>query len=134
MCTWQQCKIPAPAGQMCIGHKKLFGKTTAVATDKDKAVATIKPFSKKREKLQREYRKQVKEALEENNKCEVKSPACIGIANGFQHIQKRSVKNLMDKKNQLRCCAACQTWIEEHPLEAIEMNVSKSKFANHIIS
>lgn len=90
---------------------------------------SIAPFSKKREKLQRQYRKQVKDALEEDNRCEVKSPVCIGIANGFQHIVKRSAKNLMEKKNLKRCCSACQTWIEEHPLEAIEMGVSKSKFS-----
>lgn len=88
----------------------------------------IKPFSKKREKLQREYRKQVQEALEENKECEVKSPDCIQESNGMQHIQKRTVKNLLDKTNQLRCCAGCQTWIEENPKEAIEMKVSASKY------
>ncbi|HRQ17738.1 MAG TPA: hypothetical protein PL085_11725 [Agriterribacter sp.] len=95
---------------------------------KKQTTKKIAPLSKKRQKLQRVYRKQVAEALKKDNRCKVKSPVCIGVANGFQHIEKRSAKNLTDKKNQIPCCAACQTWIEENPKKAIEMGVSKSKF------
>lgn len=117
----------------CYSHGRLMAKT-APKKKEEAVVKPIKHFSEKREKLQREYRKQVSEALAENNECEVKSPVCIREANGFQHIQKRTVKNLMIKKNQKRCCAACQTWIEENPELAIQMGVSVSKFDKDFLS
>jgi hypothetical protein len=60
--------------------------------------------------------------------CEIKAVGCTGIAQGLQHKIKRSSKNLLDRKNLLRSCNNCNTWIENNPLEAIAMGVSASKF------
>ena len=104
LCTVQGCYS---FGRYCRLHSKK-SVTPAVAEP-------IKTLSKKREKLQRQYRKQVKEALAEDNRCEVRSPDCTGTASGFNHRQKRSEKNLINKKNLEICCSACQIYIEQHP-------------------
>ena len=66
--------------------------------------------------------------LAQHSHCEVKIPqVCTKKAQGLQHKVKRSEKNLMDPDNLLRCCNACNAWIEQHPLEAIALGVSKSK-------
>lgn len=82
----------------------------------------------KRMAQQRLYRKIVKEMIEEDPRCEIKAPGCTGKAEGLQHKVKRTSKNLLDRKNLLRSCNSCNTWIENNPLEAIAMGVSVSKF------
>jgi hypothetical protein len=103
-------------------------KLGLAAPKEEKKQVRISIMSVKRMAQQRLYRKIVKEMLEEDPRCEIKAPGCSGIAEGLQHKVKRSVKNLLNRKNLLRSCNACQTWIENHPLEAIAMGVSASKF------
>lgn len=94
----------------------------------EKPVKKISIMSVKRMAQQRLYRKIVKEMLAEDPRCEIRAIGCTGIAEGLQHKVKRSSKNLLDKKNLLRSCNSCNTWIENNPLEAIAMGVSESKF------
>jgi ATP-dependent Zn protease len=103
------------------------------APKEEKKPKQIAPLNKRRAKMQPKYRSLVKEMLAENDRCEVKSPVCKGRATGLQHKVKRSEKNLMDKKNLLRSCNACNGWIEANPLEAIAMGVSKSKHINQCL-
>jgi CO dehydrogenase/acetyl-CoA synthase alpha subunit len=93
-------------------------------------VKVLKPIAKKTKKravLDRKYSKLLKKEAEENNDCEIKSPVCIGIFQGFQHKVKRSAKNLLDRENLLRSCNPCNGWCESNPLKAIAMGVSISK-------
>lgn len=99
-----------------------------LAVKEEKKKKPISIMSAKRMAQQRLYRKIVKEMLAENNRCEIKAPGCTGIAQGLQHKIKRSSKNLLNRKNLLRSCNSCNTWIENNPLEAIAMGVSASKF------
>ncbi len=92
------------------------------------AKAKIKKETKKRAKLNRQYRKEVKKAAEESNLCEVNSPECTGIMEGMNHIQKRSAKNLLVKKNLTRSCNACNGYIERHPKWAKDNGHFISKF------
>ena len=94
----------------------------------EKKPVRISIMSVKRMAQQRLYRKIVKEMIEEDPRCEIKAPGCTGIAEGLQHKVKRSTKNLLNRKNLLRSCSSCNTWIENNPLEAIAMGVSDSKF------
>lgn len=103
-------------------------KKLGLLPEKEKKVYMIKHFSKKREKKQREYRKVVGELLNNNGKCQVKSPVCTGKAQGAHHIVKRSSKNLTDLKNLIPCCNACNLWIEEHSEEAKKKGFVISKF------
>jgi hypothetical protein len=99
-----------------------------LAVKEEKKKKPISVMSVKRMAQQRLYRKIVKEMLTENNRCEIKAVGCTGIAQGLQHKVKRSSKNLLNRKNLLRSCNSCNTWIENNPLEAIAMGVSASKF------
>lgn len=109
-------------------ERECFGTATPEA---EKPKVKISVMNAKRMAQQRLYRKIVKEMLAENNKCEIKAPGCTGIAQGLQHKVKRSSKNLLDRKNLLRSCNNCNTWIENNPLEAIAMGVSASKFKDN---
>jgi hypothetical protein len=109
-------------------NEKCFG---IAKPEEKKVLPKISVMSAKRQAQQRLYRKIVKEMLEENNICEIKAIGCTGIAEGLQHKVKRSSKNLLDRKNLLRSCNHCNTWIESNPLEAIAMGVSASKFKDY---
>ncbi len=87
----------------------------------------IKNYGKKRAAQQREYRKVVKEMLEENNLCEIKEDGCTVIATGLHHQKKRSPKTMLDKQYLKRSCDNCNYWCEEHPKEAIEKGHSVSR-------
>jgi hypothetical protein len=121
-CLFPLC-TRATADDYCIGHKMY---SDAPKVEKNKV--PIARLSEKRKALQKEYVAIVKQMLGEDRTCHVKAPGCHKIANGMQHIEKRSAKNLCDLKNLIRCCGNCQTWIENNPQQAIELKVSKSKF------
>jgi len=97
---------------LCYDHWRLEdkGKSKVEA----KKPAPIKKVSDKRKPLQKEYKKLVKEMLGANNKCEVRSPVCTGIAQGLNHREKRSERNLTERDNVERCCHNCNSYIESH--------------------
>lgn len=108
--------------------QELQNRSLGFSAPKEKKPVKISVMNAKRMAQQRLYRKIVKEMLSENPRCEIKAPGCTGIAEGLQHKIKRSPKNLLDRKNLLRSCNSCNTWIENNPLQAIAMGVSVSKF------
>ena len=89
----------------------------------------IPKVSKKRAVVNRLYRKIVKEMALKDNECELKSPECTGLMQGADHTQKRSPKNLTDKKNLKRACNACNLYKETHPEWAEKNGHSKSRFS-----
>jgi hypothetical protein len=122
-CTFPLCKQNEYKNGLCINHHRVYGTAPAPTPE-------VKPIPKKtasREELDKEYRKLVKVMLKENDQCEVKLPGCTGKAQGLHHIVKRNKKNMCDRNNLLRACNSCNSYIENHPLEALEMGVSKSK-------
>ena len=80
-----------------------------------KEVKAIAKMSAKRKEVNKEYKKIVKSKLKENPDCVVKSPECTGKAQGLNHKQKRSPKNLTELANLENCCNACNAYIETHP-------------------
>lgn len=93
-----------------------------------KPVKPIAPRSKKLDKVMRkEYVPQVKEMVEANTDCKVKSPVCTGMAQGFHHLQGRG-KNLMIKK--IPCCNPCNLFIERNDAWARANGWKESKHKN----
>jgi len=84
--------------------------------------------SKKRAKLNREYRKHVGKVLQEDNLCKIGAPGCTKIAQGLHHIVKRTAKNLMDNKITIPACNSCNLWVEENSKKAKEKGLTQSKF------
>lgn len=84
--------------------------------------------SKKRIREQLKYLKIVAEKMSESNLCEIRSPVCTGVAEGLDHIQKRSPANWLKKDNLQRACNACNQYKETHPVWAKENGHSISKF------
>lgn len=125
-CTFPLCKQNEYKNGLCINHHRVYG-----TAEVKKASAPIADKSAKRKELDKEYKKLVKQMLKENNQCEVKAPGCTKKAEGLHHVQKRNAKNMLDRKNLKRCCNHCNTWIEQNPLQALEMGVSKSKHIPH---
>ena len=63
-----------------------------------------------------------------DDSCQIKSPVCTGKAQGANHKQKRSPKNMLDKKNLERSCNACNRYVETHVEWAKENGHSVSRF------
>lgn len=125
MCKFPTCTRKEEKDGYCFLHKIYSGSEPS----KKKGIANM---SKKRSDLQKEYRKLVDRMLKENNKCEVKSPICTGKAQGLNHKQKRTEKNLCDESNVERCCNACNLFIEENPDWAQENGHQISRFKNRV--
>jgi len=94
-----------------------------------KKMNVIAKVSDKRKIVNREYKKIVKGKLKENPLCEIKSPECTGKAQGLNHKQKRSPKNLTKLSNLENACNACNGYVERHPKWAKENGHSKSRFS-----
>lgn len=82
---------------------------------------------KKRDAEKKLDQKQNKELRAKVGKCEIGSPVCIGLPEGTQHKKGRVGKNLTDLKEKIVSCNPCNTWCEEHPLEAKALGVAKSR-------
>jgi hypothetical protein len=89
----------------------------------------IAPRSKKLAKvMKKEYVPQVKEMVEKNTPCKVKSPVCTGKATGFHHLVGRLGKELTGKR-KVPCCHRCNSWIEANDLLSRQMGWKDSKFS-----
>lgn len=92
-CKWYGCQLVAEANGYCFKHKIYSGVKVEIPKP-----APIKKVSKKQSVINRELGKQLKEWISENKKCEVRSPVCNGKVESTHHLQKRSPKNVLDKK------------------------------------
>jgi hypothetical protein len=95
----------------------------------EKKKTYIKPLSDKRARIQRqEYIPLVKMKLSANAKCAVQSPACTKVAQGLHHVAgKENAKKLVDSKNVVPCCNACNTYIESNTSWAKQNGWKESK-------
>lgn len=109
------------------GHKTCEGEFCR-RPQKGKTIYIIPRQSAKRIKEQRAYVRIVKRKVEADPFCEVRENGCQIYATGQQHVQKRSPANLLKEENMINCCNSCQSWIEEHHLESIELGFTISKF------
>lgn len=91
----------------------------------------IKPKSDKKDVLDVLYSKMRKEFLNEpqNSTCRAKLPGCMGQfkENLTVHHTKGRGLYYLDKKTWIPLCLSCHEWVETHPQEAREMNLSQSK-------
>ena len=91
----------------------------------------IKPKSDKKDVLDVLYSKMRKEFLSEpkNSTCRAKLPGCMGQfkENLTVHHTKGRGLYYLDKTTWIPLCLSCHEWVETHPQEAREMNLSQSK-------
>jgi hypothetical protein len=91
----------------------------------------IKPKSDKKDVLDVLYSKMRKEFLNEpeNSTCRAKLPGCMGQfkENLTVHHTKGRGLYYLDKTTWIPLCLSCHEWVETHPQEAREMNLSQSK-------
>lgn len=92
------------------------------------------PIAKRSEKLgkvmKKEYVPQVKEMVAKGTRCAIKSPACIGEAQGFHHPEGRETKKKLLKK-KVPSCNPCNLFIEVNDAWARQNGHKKSKHANY---
>lgn len=91
-----------------------------------KVLAPLPKVSAKRKQENKQYKKIIKAQFKEDNRCKVNSPDCTGEMEGMNHAQKRSPKNLLDRKNLTPCCNACNRYIEN--------NIDWAKAHGHFVS
>lgn len=125
ICEFPLCTRHPQSNGYCISHR--IYSNTPVEKKQPKPIAQK---SEKRKVEDKEYKKMVKEMLDEDDRCEMKTPVCTGKAQGLHHTQKRSPNNLLNRKKCKRSCNACNLWVELNPLDAIDLKLSVSKFKN----
>ncbi len=91
----------------------------------------IKQKSDKQDVLDVLYSKLRREFLEkpENSTCKAKLPGCLGVfkQNLTVHHTKGRGRYFLDQSTWIPLCLSCHEWVETHPKEAREMNLSGSK-------
>lgn len=87
----------------------------------------IPKVSEKRKQVNKDYKK-VSQPLWKGKKCKVKSPNCTKEAQGIHHLKpKVNTHDLLDTKNMLPACNACNTYIEDFPVWAKQNGFKISK-------
>ena len=122
-CTWYKCTIKAEANGYCFLHNAKMGNPKS-----EKVKAPILKVSVKRKLINKEYKK-IKDSIISTDKgCKIKSPVCTGSAQGLNHIQKRSPKNLIVLNNLVACCNACNSYLETNDAWARKNGHTVSRF------
>ena len=122
-CQFPLCRQNEYKNGLCINHHRVYG-TNPVEEKKTE----IAKKSKTQKELDKEYHEVLAEMRKTSDRCDIEiKGVCTGLMEGGHHIQKRTRKNMCDPENILRSCNACNSWIETHPIEAINLGLSKSK-------
>lgn len=140
-CKFPLCVRIAGEHGLCIPHRiyKDSGipdpKPAKVEEPVKPAVKQSTPAKKKAKKnakrklTEKDYKKIVVEFALKDKTCHIKSPVCTGRMQGLHHKVKRSPKTMLDRKNLIRSCNACNTYIESHTSWAEDNGFIISKFA-----
>jgi len=93
--------------------------------------STIKPVSDKRKPLDELYSVLRRRFLSEPGRqcCAAKLPGCQGCGseNLTIHHKRGRGKYYLDPTTWVQLCFNCHRWVEEHPDEAKELNLSESR-------
>jgi hypothetical protein len=109
--------------QIALRERKL-----GIREPEEKKPKPIAKMSAKRKVENKALAAIVKELMTICPDCQIKSPVCTGKAQGSDHTQKRSPKNLLNKKNIKLACNPCNLYKEEHPEWAKKNGHSISRF------
>lgn len=115
------CSHPTCEGEECRREKK----PKKVYTIKPKPGYKIPKISKKQAKQNNKYAKKRLRFLQDNPACAV----CGGIAGEIHHRKGRN-EFFLDETTFLPVCRPCHRWIEENPLQSVEMGYSESRLNN----
>lgn len=86
----------------------------------------VAPVSSKMKKTMDEYSKKRIAFLALNQNCQAKLVGCTGKATDVHHKAGRG-ENHLKMSTWLAVCRHCHTWIELHPKEAKEMELSETR-------
>jgi hypothetical protein len=110
--------------------KDCWYKQTPPKTPKKSSV--LKLTSDKRKPLDQLYSKLRKEFLDlpHNSTCRAKLPGCLNVTgqNLTVHHTKGRGKYYLDSSTWIPLCLTCHKWVEEHPAQAKELNLSQTRF------
>ena len=90
---------------------------------KSKKVKPMRVKSTKMQKLDTLYAKLRGVYLTKHPMCQAALPNCTKQSTDIHHMKGRG-KYHNDTTTWLSVCRSCHTWIEEHPIEAIELELS----------
>lgn len=103
-------------------------KLCAYKLEKPKNIAKM---SVKRSLENKEYLKVRLEYLNENQVCEVKTPACTRWATTVHHKRGRTGDLLTNRDHFLGACFTCHSYIEENPDWAKRHGLSESRLSTN---
>jgi hypothetical protein len=110
--------------------KDCWGKQAPVKHPKRTAISKLP--SDKKKPLDLLYSKMRKEFLSkpENSTCFAKLPGCLNSMgeNLTIHHTKGRGRYYLDSTTWIPLCITCHQWVEEHPAQAKELNLSQSRF------
>lgn len=89
---------------------------------------TIKKVSDKMAVNLREYKKVRTEFLTLHPNCQANLKNCTKVATQIHHKKARIGSLLTDATHFLAVCHSCHHWIELHPLESKELNLSLERY------
>ena len=106
------------------GYARRCGHTGKPAEEKPYQIPKESATRKTEKKV---YKKVSKELKSKEDDCQIKSPVCVNRPTYPHHIRGRVGKRLTDKKELLRACNPCNTYIEDNPAWAKKLGFKKSK-------
>ncbi len=116
----KQCKHPT-CGEVC--RRQPAPKKEPVA---------IKKVANSRKEAEKQYRQKAKKFRQEHPLCEIKSSVCTRKTQGVHHVKGRLGDLLLDEKYWKGACNACNSYVESHPVWAIENGHKISKFKPNV--
>jgi hypothetical protein len=109
----RQCNHPT-CGETCRRPKK------------EKKRCRLRPYSLKRQAINKVYNPEARQFVKNNPKCAINSPNCTGRTQGVHHKKGRG-SYLMDKSTWIPACNPCNDYCEDHSQWAIDNGHKESR-------
>ena len=122
-CSWYRCTLKSEANTYCFLQNAKMGNPKALKPKKP-----IEKVSIKRKAVNKVYKKIKDSIISKDQSCKIRSPVCTGLAQGLNHKQKRSPKNLIVLNNLIACCNACNNYLETNDAWARKNGHTVSRF------
>jgi len=124
MCIAFNCSAPAPDGKYCTLHEKHNSSSSGPI----KAPKEIPKQTKKTKSINAQLKELYPVFLQKKNfKCEIQSPECTKTATCVHHAKGRGKNEILDQSTWKSSCQKCNSWVESHHAEAVQMGAKVSR-------
>lgn len=128
-CLFPGCPRYGQKNGYCVAHSRVYASGVAVSMPKE-----TNKVSDKMKEIKKALKSLYPAFLKSRPVCRIKSPVCTHKADVVHHDSGRGADKILDQSTWVECCAACNSYVEQHDNWAREKGFKKSRHQKNSVS